>query len=102
VAAESETPREVLRLAEARRAARRDIPGPPSNRMLQGAESELEQMHNYITRIWFNLHEAIGISSGAIAELCIQELHVHTRQPCCSRRYATRGRGVHSHVAASS
>jgi hypothetical protein len=85
VAGESETPREVLRLPEACRAARQDIPGPPSGRMLWGAESEVEQMHNYITRIWFNLHEAIGnrygISSGATAELCIQELHMHTRQP---------------------
>ena len=60
MAAESETPREVLRLPEARRAARQDIPGPPSGRMLWGAESEVEQMHNYISRIGFNLHEAIG------------------------------------------
>jgi hypothetical protein len=59
VEAESETPKEVLRLPEARRAARQDIPGPPSGKMLRGAESEVEQTHNYISRIWFNLHEAI-------------------------------------------
>jgi hypothetical protein len=59
VAAGSEAPREVLRLPEARRAARQDIPGPPSGRMLRGAESEVEQMHSYISRIGFNLHEAI-------------------------------------------
>jgi hypothetical protein len=59
VAAESETPREVLRLPEARRAARQDIPRPPSGRMLQGAESEVEQMQNYISCIGCNLHEAI-------------------------------------------
>jgi hypothetical protein len=59
VAAESETPREVLRLPEARRAARQDIPGPPSGRMLQGVESEVEQMHNYISHIGRNLLKAI-------------------------------------------
>jgi hypothetical protein len=59
VAAEFKTPREVLRLPEARRAARQDIPGPPSGRMLRGVESEVEQMHNYISRIGCNLHEAI-------------------------------------------
>jgi hypothetical protein len=62
VAAEFETPREVLRLPEACRAARQDIPGPPSGRMLRGAESEVEadaQLLSYISRIGFNLHEAI-------------------------------------------
>ncbi len=59
VAAEPDTPRDVLRLPEARRAARQDIPRPPSGRMLRGAESEVEQMHNYISRIGCNLHEAI-------------------------------------------
>jgi hypothetical protein len=43
VAAESEAPREVLHLPGARRAARQDIPGLPSGRMLRGAESEVEQ-----------------------------------------------------------
>ncbi len=85
VAAESETPREVLRLPEASRVPRQDIPGPPSSRMLRGAESEVEQMHNYISRIRFDLHEAIrnreGISSEATAELCIRGSHVHKRQP---------------------
>ena len=38
---------------------RQDVPGPPSGRMLRGAESEVEQMHNYISRIGCNLHEAI-------------------------------------------
>jgi hypothetical protein len=56
VAAESDTPRDVAHLPETRRTTRQDIPGPPSGRMLRGAESEVEQMHNYISR---NLHEAI-------------------------------------------
>jgi hypothetical protein len=38
---------------------RQDVPGPPSGRMLRGAESEVEQMHNYISHIGCNLHEAI-------------------------------------------
>ena len=38
---------------------RQDVPGPPSGRMLRGAESEVEQMHNYISRIGCNLHKAI-------------------------------------------
>jgi hypothetical protein len=42
-----------------RRTTRQDIPGPPSGRMLRGAESEVEQMHNYISLIGCNLHEAI-------------------------------------------
>jgi hypothetical protein len=59
VAAESDTPRDVTRLPETRRMARQDVPGPPSGKMLRGAESEVEQMHNYISRIGCNLHEAI-------------------------------------------
>jgi len=59
VAAESDTPRDVTRLPETRRMTRQDVPGPPSGRMLRGAESEVEQMHNYISRIGCNLHEAI-------------------------------------------
>ncbi len=59
VAAESDTPRDVARLRETRRMTRQDVPGPPSGRMLRGAESEVEQMHNYISRIGCNLHEAI-------------------------------------------
>jgi hypothetical protein len=59
VAAESETPRDATRLTETRRMTRQDVPGPPSGRKLQGAESEVEQMHNYISRIGCNLHEAI-------------------------------------------
>jgi hypothetical protein len=59
VAAESDMPRNVARLPETRRTTRQDIPGPPSGRMLRGAESEVEQMHNYISRIGCNLHESI-------------------------------------------
>jgi hypothetical protein len=57
VAAESDTPRDVARLPETRRMTRQDVPGPPSGRMLRGAESEVE--HNYISRIGCNLHDAI-------------------------------------------
>jgi hypothetical protein len=59
VAAESYTLRVVARLLETCRMTRQDVPGPPSGRMLRGAESEVEQMHNYISRIGCNLHEAI-------------------------------------------
>ena len=38
---------------------RQDVPGPPSGRMLQGTESEVEQTHNYISRVGYNLHKAI-------------------------------------------
>ncbi len=38
---------------------RQDIPGRPSGMTLRGAESEVEQMHNYISRIGTYLHEAI-------------------------------------------
>ncbi len=59
VVAESNTQRDVARLPETRRMTRQDFPGPPSGRMLRGAESEVEQMHNYISRIGCNLHEVI-------------------------------------------
>ncbi len=59
MAAESDTPRDATRLPETRRMTPQDVPGPPSGRMLRGAESEVEQMHNYISRIGCNLHEAI-------------------------------------------
>jgi hypothetical protein len=66
-------PREAIRLPESHRAARQEIPGPPSGRMLQGAGSEVKQMHTYISRIGTNLQEAIGnrtrISSEATAKL---------------------------------
>jgi hypothetical protein len=52
--------REALHLLKLRRAARQDIPGPPSGRMLLGAESKVEQMHNFISGIGTNPHEAIG------------------------------------------
>ncbi len=48
-----------MRLPETHRATRQDVPGPPSGRMLRGAESEVEQMHNYISHVGCNLHEAI-------------------------------------------
>ena len=48
-----------MRLPETRRVTRQDVPGPPSGRMLRGAESEVEQTHNYISRVGCNLHEAI-------------------------------------------
>jgi hypothetical protein len=57
--AESEAQRDTVRLPETRRTTRRDVPGPPSGRMLRGAESEVEQTHNYISRVGCNLHEAI-------------------------------------------
>ncbi len=59
VAAEGDRLRDVSRLPETRRMARQDIPGPPSGRMLREAESEVEQMHNYISRIGCNLHKVI-------------------------------------------
>jgi len=49
--AESEAPRDAMRLPETRRATRQDVPGPPSGRMLWGSESEVEQTHNYISRV---------------------------------------------------
>ena len=49
--AESEAQRNARRLPETRRATRQDVPGPPSGRMLRGAESEVEQTHNYISRV---------------------------------------------------
>jgi hypothetical protein len=55
-----EVPREALRLPEPRRAARQEIPGPPSGRTLRGASAEVMQLHNYINSIGTKLHEAIG------------------------------------------
>jgi hypothetical protein len=57
--AESETPRDTTRLPERRRVTRQDVPRPPSGRMLRGTESEVEQTHSYISRVGYNLHEAI-------------------------------------------
>ncbi len=59
VAAESDTPRDAARFPETRRMTRQDVSGPPPGRMLRGAESKVEQLHNYISRIGCNLHEAI-------------------------------------------
>jgi hypothetical protein len=75
VAAESDTPRDVARLPETRRATRQDIPGPPSGRMLRGAESEVEQMHNYISRIGCNLHEAIRNRNADLIRSYCRALH---------------------------
>ena len=50
----------ALCLPEPRRAARQEIPGPPSSRVLRRASSEMEQMHNYISSNGTELHEAIG------------------------------------------
>jgi hypothetical protein len=36
------------------------MPGPPSCRMLRGASSEMEQLHNYTSSVGTKLHEAIG------------------------------------------
>jgi hypothetical protein len=57
--AKSKTPRDATRLLETRRMTRQDVPGPPSGRMLRGAESEVEQMNNYISRFGYNLREVI-------------------------------------------
>jgi len=84
VAAESDTPRDVACLPETRRMTCQDVPGPPSGRMLRGAESEVEQMHNYISRIGCNCtrrsEAATRISSGVTAELCTRGSHARTRQ----------------------
>jgi hypothetical protein len=75
VAAESDMPRDVARLPETRRTTRQDIPGPPSGRMLRGAESEVEQMHNYISRIRCNLHEAIRNRDADLIRIYRRPLH---------------------------
>jgi hypothetical protein len=85
LAAESDTPRDATRLPETRRMTRQDVPGPPSGRILRGAESEVEQMHNYISRTGATCTRRSGaatrISSGVTAELCVRGLHAHTRRP---------------------
>jgi hypothetical protein len=93
VAAESETSREVLRLPEARRAAHQDIPGPPSSRMLRGAESEVEQMHNYISGIGFDLHEAIRNRDGDLIRSYRRALHsgIARAHETANREADTRG-----------
>jgi hypothetical protein len=85
-AAESETPRDTTRLPETRRMTRHDVPGPPSGRMLRGAESEVEQMHNYISRVGYNLHEAIRNRDADLIRSYRRALHsgivhAHTRRP---------------------
>ncbi len=114
MAAESDMPREVARLPETRRTTRQDIPGPPSGRMLQGAESEVEQMHNYISRIGCNLHEAIQNRDADLIRRYRRALHsgiacaheTNNREadaglgPRGGRRHAAGGGGVHGHIAA--
>jgi hypothetical protein len=75
VAAESDMPRDVARLPETRRMTRQDVPGPLSGRMLRGAESEVEQMHNYISRIGCNLHEAIRSRDADVIRSYRRALH---------------------------
>ena len=65
---------------------RQDVPGPPSGRMLRGAESEVEQTHNYIivasgAACMKRSGTAMRTSSGVIAELCIQGSRARTRRP---------------------
>ncbi len=54
---------------------RQDVPGPPSGRMLRGAESEVKQMHNYISRIGCNLHEAIRSRDAELIRSYRRALH---------------------------
>ncbi len=75
VVAESDMPRDVTRLLETRRTTRQDISGPPSGRMLRGVESEVEQMHNYISRIGCNLHEAIRNRDADLIRSYCRALH---------------------------
>jgi hypothetical protein len=75
MAAESDTPRDATRLPETRRVTRQDVPGPPSGRMLWGAESEVEQMHNYISHIGCNLHEAIRSRDADLIRSYCRALH---------------------------
>jgi len=83
--AESEAQRGMMRLPETRRATRQDVPGPPSGRMLRGAESEVEQTHPTSVASGATCTRRSGTatrnSSGVIAELCIQASRAHTRQP---------------------
>jgi hypothetical protein len=73
--AESETPRDTTRLPETRRVTRQDVPGPPSGRMLRGAESEVKQTHNYISRVGYNLHEAIRNRDAELIRSYCRALH---------------------------
>jgi hypothetical protein len=116
VAAESETPRDATRLTETGRMTRQDVPRPPSGRMLRGAESEVEQMHNYISRIGCNLHEAIRSRNADLIRSYRRALHsgiarTRTRDdqqggwrtelgPRGGRLHDARGGRVHGDVAA--
>jgi hypothetical protein len=73
--------REALRLPESRRAAQKEIPGPPSGRTLRGAGSEVEQMHNYISSIGSKLHEAIKNLNADLIRSYRRALHVRRKQP---------------------
>ncbi len=105
--AESDMPRDVTRLPETRRMTRQDIPGPPSGRMLRGAESEVEQMHNYISRVVCNLHEAIWSRDADLIRSYRRVLHsgiarAHETRlgPRGSRLHDARGGRVHSYAVA--
>ncbi len=73
--AESETPMDSTRLPETRRVTRQDVPGPPSGRMLRGTESEVGQTHNYISRVGYNLHEAIRNRDAELIRSYCRALH---------------------------
>jgi hypothetical protein len=64
-----------MRHPETHRATRQDVPGPPSGRMLRGAESEVEQTHNYISRVGCNLHEAIRNRAAELIRSYRRALH---------------------------
>jgi hypothetical protein len=93
VAAESDTPRDAARFPETRRMTRQDVPGPPSGRMLRGAESEVEQLHNYISRIGCNLHEAIRNRDADLIRSYRRALHsgIARAHETTNREAGTRG-----------
>ncbi len=107
VAAESDTPRDVARLPETHRMTRQDVPGPPSGRMLRGAESKVEQMHNYISHIGCNLHEAIRSRNVDLRDrACARDDQPRGWRPGMgprgSRLHDARGGGIHGYVVAGS
>jgi hypothetical protein len=88
-----EVPREALRLPESHRAARQEIPVSPSGRTLRGAGSEIEQMHNYISRIGTNLIEAIGNRDADLIRSYCRALNseIARAHEAVSREAGTRG-----------
>ncbi len=83
--AKSEAQRDAKGLPETRRATRQDVLGPPSGRMLRGAESEVIKHTTTSVASGATCTRRSGTatrnSSGVIAELCIQASRTHTRQP---------------------